>query len=43
MSEQKNPVVVLYTAKAKPSKEQELRDLLMNMVTGSRNDPGCIS
>ncbi len=43
MSEQKNPVVVLYTAKAKPSKEQELRDLFTNMVTGSRNDPGCIS
>ena len=43
MSEQKNPFVVLYAAKAKPGKVQELRNLFVNMVTGSRNDPGCIS
>ena len=43
MSEQNNPIVVLYTAKAKPGKEQELRNLFVNMVTGSRSDLGCIS
>jgi quinol monooxygenase YgiN len=43
MSENTDGVVVLYTAKAKPGKEQELREALVAGVTGSRHDPGCVS
>ncbi len=36
-------VVVLYTAKAKPGKERELRKALVEGITGSRHDEGNIS
>ena len=36
-------VVLMYTAKAKPGKEEELRKFLVRLVTGSRHDPGNIS
>ncbi len=43
MSDNTDGVVVLYTAKAKPGKEQELHEALVAGVTGSRHDPGCVS
>ena len=36
-------VVVLFTAKAKPGKEREVRKLFVNLVTASRHDPGNIA
>lgn len=43
MAENTDGVIVLYTAKAKPGKEQVLREALVSGVTGSRHDPGNIS
>lgn len=43
MAENTDGVVVLYTAKAKPGKEHELKKFLVSLVTGSRHDPGNIS
>jgi quinol monooxygenase YgiN len=43
MAHNTDGVVLLYTAKARPGKEQELRKLLVSLVTGSRHDPGNIS
>ena len=36
-------VVVLFTAKAKPGREREVRKLFVNLVTASRHDPGNIA
>jgi quinol monooxygenase YgiN len=43
MAENTDGVVLMYTAKAKPGKEEELRKFLVSAVTGSRHDPGNIS
>ncbi len=43
MAESTDGVVLLYTAKAKPGKEHELKKFLVSLVTGSRHDPGNIS
>jgi quinol monooxygenase YgiN len=43
MAEDKDGVVVLYTAKAKPGKEKELREALIAGITSSRHDQGNIS
>ena len=43
MAENTDGVVLLYTAKAKPGKEHELKKFLVSLVTGSRHDPGNIS
>ena len=43
MAENTDGVVVLYTAKAKPGKEHELKKFLVSLVTASRHDPGNIS
>jgi quinol monooxygenase YgiN len=43
MAEDKDGVIVLYTAKAKPGKEKELREMLVSGITGSRHDEGNIS
>ena len=43
MPENTDGVVVLYTAKAKPGKEHELKKFLVSLVTASRHDPGNIS
>lgn len=43
MPENTDGVVLLYTAKAKPGKEDELKKMLVSLVTGSRHDPGNIS
>ena len=43
MAENTDGVVVLFTAKAKPGKERELKKLFVEAVTGSRHDPGNIS
>lgn len=42
MAENTDGVVLLYTAKAKPGKERELKKALAELVTGSRHDPGNI-
>jgi quinol monooxygenase YgiN len=36
-------VVLHYTAKARPGKEKELRDGLINLITASRHDSGNIT
>ena len=43
MAENTDGVVLMYTAKAKPGKEDELRKFLVSLVTASRHDPGNIS
>ncbi len=43
MAEDTDGVVLLYTAKAKPGKEHELKKFLVSLVTGSRHDAGNIS
>lgn len=43
MAQNTDGVVLLYTAKAKPGKEHELKKFLVSLVTGSRHDPGNIS
>ncbi len=43
MAENTDGVVVLFTAKAKAGKERELKKLFLEVVTGSRHDPGNIS
>ncbi len=43
MAEDTDGVVLLYTAKAGPGKEQELKKFLVSLVTGSRHDAGNIS
>ena len=43
MAENTDGVVLLYTAKAKPGKERELKKLFVEVVTGSRHDPGNIT
>jgi quinol monooxygenase YgiN len=43
MAENTDGVVLLYTAKAKPGKEHELKKFLVSLVTASRHDPGNIS
>lgn len=43
MAETTDGIVLLYTAKAKPGKERDLKKLLVSLVTGSRHDPGNIS
>ena len=40
MSEQADGVLLLFTAKAKPGKDQELKDLFMSVITKSRHDAG---
>ena len=42
MAENTDGVVVLFTVKAKPGRERELKKLLVSLVTGSRHDPGNI-
>lgn len=36
-------VTVLFECKAKPGKEQELRQVIQGLVTPTRSEPGCIS
>ena len=43
MAENTDGVVLLFTAKAKPGKERELKKLFVEVVTGSRHEPGNIS
>ena len=43
MAENTDGVVLLFTAKAKPGKERELKKLFVEVVTSSRHDPGNIS
>ncbi len=43
MAEDKDGVIVLYTAKAKAGKEEELREALLSGITSSRHDEGNIS
>ncbi|HLI76335.1 MAG TPA: putative quinol monooxygenase [Acidobacteriaceae bacterium] len=43
MAENTDGVVLMYTAKAKPGKEHELKKFLVSLVTASRHDPGNIS
>lgn len=43
MSDNKDGVIVLFSAKAKPGKEKELRDVLVSGITASRHDEGNIS
>ncbi len=39
----KDSVIVLFTAKAYPGKETELKELLISGITASRHDPGNVS
>ncbi len=43
MTEGKDSFIVLYTTKAKPRKEKELRELLIAGITSSRLNEGNIS
>ena len=43
MAEGTDGVVLLYTARARAGKERELKKLFLEVVTGSRHDPGNIS
>ncbi len=43
MAENTDGVVLIYTAHAKPGKEEELRKFLVSLITASRHDPGNIS
>ena len=43
MAENTDGVVLMYTAKAKPGKEEELRKFLVSLITASRHEPGNIS
>ncbi len=43
MVESTDGVVLLFTAKAKPGKEREVKKAFVEVVTGSRHDPGNIS
>ena len=43
MAENTDGVVLLFTARAKAGKEGELKKLFVEVVTGSRHDPGNVS
>lgn len=43
MAESGGYVTVLFECKAKPGKEEELRQVIEGLVTPARSEPGCIS
>ena len=40
MSERRDGILLLFTAKAKPGKERELKKLFVSVITSSRHDSG---
>ncbi len=40
MTKEKDGVLLLFTATAKPGKERELKDLFVSVITSSRHDAG---